>query len=79
MEEKKEALRKAASESTIADSTLQDKLDELSSTKPRPYGTIHAVSLLFHFPSLTTAYSLQWSGIVCEFSSCSCSCYFCCS
>jgi len=49
MDEKKEALRKAASESAIADSTLQDKLDELNSMKPRPYGTIHAVSLLFHF------------------------------
>jgi len=46
MEEKKEALRKAASESTIADSTLQENLEELSSVKPRPYGTIHAVSLL---------------------------------
>ena len=53
MEEKKEALRKAASESTIADSTLQDKLAELNSIKPRPYGTIHAVSLFdFHFNSL---------------------------
>lgn len=77
MEEKKEALRKAASESAIADSTLQDKLDELNSIKPRPFGTIHAVGLLFHFPSLTTVYSLHWSGIECDFSSCSC--YFYCS
>lgn len=71
MDEKKEALRRAASESTIADSTLQDKLAELNSIKPRPYGTIHAVSIfLFHFSSRINSYSIHWSGIVCGFSSC---------
>ncbi|XP_047160530.1 peroxisomal nicotinamide adenine dinucleotide carrier-like isoform X1 [Vigna umbellata] len=48
MEEKKEALRKAASESAIADSTLQDKLDELNSIKPRPFGTIHAAKEVYN-------------------------------
>ena len=72
MDEKKEALRRAASESTIADSTLQDKLAELNSIKPRPYGTIHAVSLFdFHFNSLIITYSIHWSVIQCRFSSCS--------
>jgi len=49
LEEKKEALRKAASESSLAGSTLEEKLEKLNSTKPQPYGTIHAVSLLLLF------------------------------
>ncbi|RDX95234.1 Peroxisomal nicotinamide adenine dinucleotide carrier [Mucuna pruriens] len=48
MEEKKAALRKDASESTISSSTLQDKLAELNSRKPRPYGTIHAANEVFN-------------------------------
>ncbi|CAL0318538.1 unnamed protein product [Lupinus luteus] len=41
MEEKKEAIRREASESSITGSTLQDKVAELESIKP--FGTIHAV------------------------------------
>jgi len=48
LEENKEALRKAASESRLAGSTLEENLEELNSTKPKPFGTIHAVSLLLH-------------------------------
>jgi hypothetical protein len=46
LEEKKEALRKAASESSLVGSTLEEKLEKLNSTKPKPFGSIHAVSLL---------------------------------
>lgn len=53
MEEKKEALRKAASESILAGSTLGEKLEELNSTKPQPFGTIHAVSFLLLFSLLS--------------------------
>ncbi|XP_061346992.1 peroxisomal nicotinamide adenine dinucleotide carrier-like [Gastrolobium bilobum] len=47
MDEKKEALRRAASESSLSDSTLQDKLAELHSIKPRPFGTIQAVNEVY--------------------------------
>lgn len=58
MEGKKEALRREASESSSTDSTLRERLAELESLKPQPYGTLHAVSLLasstsFHVLSLT--------------------------
>lgn len=49
MDEKKEALRKVASEYSLAGSTLEGKLAELNSAKPRPFGTVHAVSLLLLF------------------------------
>ena len=58
MEEKKEALRKAASKSSLAGSTLQDKLAELDSIKPRPYGTVHAVSLRLLIPHSSFDYCL---------------------
>ncbi|KAK9270318.1 hypothetical protein L1049_025896 [Liquidambar formosana] len=46
MEGKREALMREASEIGSIDSyTLQDKLDELDSMKPRPYGTLHAVGI----------------------------------
>lgn len=43
MEERREALLREASERSLIDSTLQDKLAELDSEKSRPYGTVHAV------------------------------------
>lgn len=43
MEKRREALLREASERSLVDSTLSDKLTELDSEKPRPYGTLHAV------------------------------------
>ncbi|KAL2347930.1 hypothetical protein Fmac_001930 [Flemingia macrophylla] len=60
MEEKKQALRRAASESTIAGSTLQDKLAELNSTKPRPYGTIHAANEVYNEAGIVGF----WKGVI---------------
>ncbi|KAL2560114.1 hypothetical protein AAZV13_20G003600 [Glycine max] len=60
MDEKKEALRRAASESTIADSTLQDKLSELDSIKPRPYGTIHAANEVYNEAGIVGF----WKGVI---------------
>lgn len=45
MESKKEALLKEASENSLTVSRLEDKLAELDSTKPHPYGTIQAVGI----------------------------------
>ena len=39
------------SESGLIDSTLQEKLAELDSEKPCPYGTVHAVGSSFPFYS----------------------------
>lgn len=44
MEERKEALLKEASKNRLTGSALQDKWAELDSIKPRPYGTLQAVS-----------------------------------
>lgn len=44
MEAKREALLLEASERNFMGSTLQDKLAQLDSTKPRAYRTLHAVS-----------------------------------
>ncbi|KAK7308447.1 hypothetical protein VNO77_42052 [Canavalia gladiata] len=60
MEEKKEALRKAASESILADSTLENKLAELNSTKPRPYGTIHAANEVYNEAGIVGF----WKGVI---------------
>lgn len=60
MEEKKEDLRRAASESTIAGSTLQDKLAELNSIKPRPYGTIHAANEVYNEAGIVGF----WKGVI---------------
>lgn len=49
IEDRKDALLKEASESCLISSTLQDKLAELDSLKPRPYGTLQAVSFSFRF------------------------------
>lgn len=45
MEAKREALLMEASERNFIGSTLQDKLAQLDSTKPRAYRTLHAVSV----------------------------------
>lgn len=47
MEERKEALLREASENGLTGSEFQDKLAELDSIKPRPYGTIQAVGRFF--------------------------------
>lgn len=49
IEERKEALLKEASESHLISLNLQDKLAELASLKPCPYGTLQAVSFPFIF------------------------------
>lgn len=49
MEERREALLREDSERSLIDSTLQEKLAELDSEKPRPYGTLHAVDSSFTF------------------------------
>lgn len=45
MEGKKEALLAEALERGWEESTLHDKLAELESVKPRPYGTLQAVGI----------------------------------
>jgi len=45
MEGKKEALLAEALERGWEESTLHDKLTELESVKPRPYGTLQAVGI----------------------------------
>lgn len=52
MEGKREALMKEASESSTG-STLQDKLAELDSIKPRPYGTFPAVRFNYFCLAIT--------------------------
>lgn len=52
MEGKREALFRKASESSSVGSTLQEKLTELDSIKPRPYGSLQAVCIqFFHLSS----------------------------
>lgn len=46
-EKKKEALRTAASENSLEGATLEDKLAELNSIKPKPFGTLHAVNEVY--------------------------------
>lgn len=45
LEERKKDLLREPSESSLRNSALQDKFAELDSLKPRPYGTLHAVSI----------------------------------
>ncbi|CAK8570834.1 unnamed protein product [Lathyrus sativus] len=59
-DEKKEALRKAASESSLAGSTLEDKLAELNSTKPRPFGTVHAANEVYNEAGIVGF----WKGVI---------------
>lgn len=49
MEERKEALLREASENGLTGSEFQDKLAELDSIKPRPYGTLQAVGRFISF------------------------------
>jgi adenine nucleotide transporter 17 len=60
MEERKEVLLREASESGLIDSTLQEKLAELDSEKPRPYGTLHAAREVYNEAGITGF----WKGIV---------------
>ncbi|XP_054823778.1 peroxisomal nicotinamide adenine dinucleotide carrier-like isoform X2 [Prosopis cineraria] len=60
MEGKKEALRREASESSSAGSTLQDKLAELESIKPQPYGTLHAANEIYSEASIAGF----WKGVI---------------
>lgn len=48
MEAKRDAILREANENGLTDlSPFQDKLAELESTKPHPYGTIHAVGAVY--------------------------------
>lgn len=46
MEERKEALLRESLESNSINPDLNRKLAQLDLSKPRPYGTLHAVSIL---------------------------------
>ncbi|XP_043815229.1 peroxisomal nicotinamide adenine dinucleotide carrier isoform X6 [Manihot esculenta] len=59
MEGKKEVLIREASESGLQGSDLQDKLAELDSIKPCPYGTLHAACEVFNEAGITGF----WKGI----------------
>ncbi|KAI4321711.1 hypothetical protein MLD38_035060 [Melastoma candidum] len=59
-ERKKEALLIKASESGWDDSTLEAKLAELESVKPRPYGTLHAAREVYGEAGLAGF----WKGII---------------
>ncbi|KAK9928573.1 hypothetical protein M0R45_025702 [Rubus argutus] len=60
MEERKEALLREASEIGLTGSEFQDKLAELDSIKPRPYGTLQAVHEVYTEAGITGF----WKGIV---------------
>ncbi|XP_062163626.1 peroxisomal nicotinamide adenine dinucleotide carrier-like isoform X2 [Alnus glutinosa] len=60
MEERREALLREDSERSLIDSTLQEKLAELDSEKPRPYGTLHAAREVYTEAGITGF----WKGIV---------------
>ncbi|KAF3446970.1 hypothetical protein FNV43_RR12150 [Rhamnella rubrinervis] len=60
MEERKKDLLREASEIRLTDSTLQDKLAELDSLKPRPYGTMHAAREVYAEAGITGF----WKGII---------------
>ncbi|XP_015575851.1 peroxisomal nicotinamide adenine dinucleotide carrier isoform X2 [Ricinus communis] len=59
-EGKKEALLREASESGSTGTTLQEKLTELDSIKPRPYGTLHAACEVYNEAGITGF----WKGII---------------
>ncbi|XP_021296909.1 peroxisomal nicotinamide adenine dinucleotide carrier-like isoform X2 [Herrania umbratica] len=59
-ESKREALLREASESSLIGSRLQDKLAELDSTKPHPYGTIHAAREVYAEAGIRGF----WKGII---------------
>lgn len=61
MEAKRDAILREASESGSRDlSTFQDKLAELDSTKPRPYGTLHAAQEVYYEAGIKGF----WKGII---------------
>lgn len=61
MEGKRESLMREASESCSLDSyTVKDKLAELDSVKPRPYGTLQAVHEVYSEAGITGF----WKGII---------------
>ncbi|KAL7244531.1 hypothetical protein ACSBR2_000006 [Camellia fascicularis] len=60
IEAKREALLMEASESNFIGSTLQDKLAQLDSTKPSPYGTLHAAREVYNEAGITGF----WKGII---------------
>ncbi|KAM0964197.1 hypothetical protein ACFX13_023514 [Malus domestica] len=60
MEERKEALLREASKNCLTGSALQDKLAELDSIKPRPYGTLQAV----HEVHTESGIAGFWKGII---------------
>ncbi|OMO66659.1 hypothetical protein CCACVL1_21032, partial [Corchorus capsularis] len=60
MESKREALMREATENGFTASILQEKLDELDSTKPHPYGTIHAAREIYSEAGIRGF----WKGII---------------
>ncbi|KAF7808262.1 peroxisomal nicotinamide adenine dinucleotide carrier-like [Senna tora] len=60
MEGKKEALRREASESSSAASTLQDQLAQLDSIKPQPYGTLRAANEIYSEAGINGF----WKGVI---------------
>lgn len=60
MEAKKEALLREYSESSLIGSSLHDKLRELDSVKPNPYGTLHAAYEVYNEAGVRGF----WKGIV---------------
>ncbi|KAF9686544.1 hypothetical protein SADUNF_Sadunf02G0000300 [Salix dunnii] len=60
IEGKKQALLREVSERSSIDSTLQEKLSELDSIKPRPYGTLQAAREVYIEAGITGF----WKGII---------------
>nr|GEU46833.1 peroxisomal nicotinamide adenine dinucleotide carrier-like [Tanacetum cinerariifolium] len=60
LEAKKEALLRESSESNLIGSSLNDKLRELESLKPNPYGTLHAAYEVYNEAGLMGF----WKGII---------------
>ncbi|GKA18127.1 peroxisomal nicotinamide adenine dinucleotide carrier-like protein, partial [Tanacetum coccineum] len=60
LEAKKEALLRESSESNLIGSSLNDKLRELESMKPNPYGTLHAAYEVYNEAGLMGF----WKGII---------------
>ncbi|XP_061966774.1 peroxisomal nicotinamide adenine dinucleotide carrier-like isoform X1 [Populus nigra] len=60
IEGKKQALLREASERSSIDSTLQEKLAELDSIKPHPYGTLQAACEVYSEAGITGF----WKGII---------------
>ena len=67
MEAKKEALLRESSEGSLIGSSLHDKLCELDSVEPNPYGTLHAVGTvnISMFLSSCNGDSIVWQSLLC--------------